>query len=133
MGRRTGSLTEATGVTPHLELRHATAGVALKATKKAGQTQPILGWPVPVETAMLGQWIIHSGTTLTVMAEAITHSDQLQMFAQAKQVHRLAHPLAVTAGVALIPMVTDGQTSVMHSFTSQPNGETQTGTASVMM
>jgi hypothetical protein len=124
MVRRSASLTAATVAEPHLELRPSTAGVALTATKTAGQTQPILGWPAPVETAMLGQWIIHSGTTLTVMAEAITHSDQLQMFAQAKQVHRLAHPLAVIAGVALIPMVTDGQTSVMHSFTSQLNGET---------
>jgi hypothetical protein len=82
---------------------------------------------------MLGQWTTRNGTMLTVMAEAITHSEQLQMFAQAKQVHRSAHPLAGTAGVALIPMVTAGQTSVMHSSTSQPNGETQTVMVSAMM
>jgi hypothetical protein len=114
-------------------LLRLTAGVVLTATRTVGLTQPIRGWLAQVATVMPGQWTTRSGTMLTVMAEAIIHSERLQMFAQAKQVHRLAHPLVVTAGAVLIPMVTDGQTSVMHSFTSQPNGETQTGTASVMM
>ncbi len=56
------------------------------------------------------------------MAEGIIHVALPRMFVQMYPVLRKAQLQVATAGVAMIPMATVGQTKVTNSSTSQLNG-----------
>ncbi len=71
---------------------------------------------------MRGQMTLLSGTIETVMDEAITLVELLQMFARMYQVPLKVLLLVATVGVAMIPMETAGQTKETSSLMSRLNG-----------
>jgi hypothetical protein len=89
--------------------RHSTAGDVQTVMKTVGLTQPVRGWQVQVEKAMLGQWTARNGTILMAMDAATILLEQPQMFVRVKQELQLAlHPVE-TAGVVQIPMAMVGR------------------------
>jgi hypothetical protein len=110
-------------VEPQKGPRLSTVGAVPTVTKTDGLTQQTHGLPVRVAGATLGQWTPHNGMISMVMAVETIRVGPPQMCVQTKQEPPSDLLLEVTDGAVLTPMVMAGRTSVMPSFTNQPNGE----------